>query len=245
MDYSTINLDELRRLPTYTLPAGYSLQEGSGNGCSGDAPGYPTYFTRSVYTAEGNNPWKGPQMVITFEGVNYVVDDGKISHEKLMVMLHRLWVPLPVNHTRTQCWMLSVYNHQKNCYNGWGDDMVIYPVPHYKKKRYTDDSRWKDEFIQKHRAEVDAYNLRLEQEAFLLATPTNHNAVRVIRKFYPDHEPILPWITSPPENPGLWWETEAVQPSEEDCARVQRWGHRHPFNGSWCQFCGRKYPKQG
>jgi hypothetical protein len=49
LDFSTINIDALQRLPSVTLPTTYRLQAGSGNGCFGDAPGFPTYFTRSPH----------------------------------------------------------------------------------------------------------------------------------------------------------------------------------------------------
>jgi hypothetical protein len=220
MDYSTLNLEELCKLKIYRLPPTYYLQQGSGYGCAGDPPGYPTYFTRSVYTKFGNKPPHGPHLVITYDGQHYIVDDVKWEG---------LWKPLPLNHPRVRLWVMSTYRHHQHCYNGHGDNMVIYPV-----SSYQDDPRWKDEYREAHRAEVD------EERARELVTPGNHNAVRIIRAYYPEHEPDLDLIANPPQvNVGSWWETEAEQPSEEKCAETQRWGYRHPFNGSWCQWCGR------
>ena len=43
IDLSTLDLDEVRKLPVYKLPPTYRL--GSyGQGCAGDAPGFPTYM---------------------------------------------------------------------------------------------------------------------------------------------------------------------------------------------------------
>lgn len=251
MDYSTLNLTRLRKLPTYNLPHNHHLQESSGNGCAGDPPGFPTYFTRSVYTKQGSTPRNGPDVVIVLDGVNYVVDDGKWAagddwdkrlarHNSLM---RRLWVPLPIDHERTRLWIVGTYQHHHHCYNGHGDDMVIYPVLYYKRKEYRHDPKWRDEYITAHKAEVDAFNAQLEDQHRALAVPDNHNAVRIIRKFYPDYQPELDLISDPPkQRVGQWWETEAVQPSEEECARSQRWGKSHPFNKTWCQWCGRTYP---
>lgn len=248
MDYSTLNLTRLRRLKTYVLPATYRLQQGSGNACAGDPPGFPTYFTRSVYTQYGNSPPHGrPQTVIVFEGVNYVVDDGKWNsweefegkREKLFL---ELWNPLPLDHERTRLWILGTYKHHNHCYNGFRDDTVIYPVPSYKQKSYRDDPKWKEEYVQAHRNEVDAFNAQLEEQTRALAIPENHNAVRIIRKFYPDYQPELDLIADPGEKGvGQWWETEAVQPTPEQCTATQRHqgsGWHHPINGSWCQWCG-------
>lgn len=241
MDYSTIDLDLLRSLPV--LGPGKTLQEGSGNGCSGDAPGYPTYFTRCVYDHRGDEPRHGARKVITFDGVDYVVEHAAHSFDQYAALLRRLWLPLPLSHERCQHWLLSTYRHFRHCYTD--DKIVIYPVQQWQKRHYTHDPRWKDEFIDRHKAEVDAHNRELEEKLAAIARPETHTAVVQIRKFYPEHEPNLAWIDRPPEpSAGLWWETEAQQPSEEDCARVQRWCNRHPMASTYCQFCGRHYDKK-
>ncbi len=247
MDYSTLNLDLLRSLPIFDLTSGYKLQESSGNGCAGDPPGYPTYFTRCVYTARGNNPPHGsPQTVITVDDVNYVVDDGQIDYDPYKEHLHRLWKPLPIDHQRTLLWILSTYKHHQHCYNGHNRDLVIFPIPTYELKKFRPDPKWKDEFVEAHRVEVDEYNKARTLATQEIATPENHNAVRIIRRFYPEHQPSLELIANPPmRNIGGWWETEAEQPSEADCASTQRWGKKHPFNGAFCQWCGRRYPPSG
>ena len=245
MDYSTIDLSLLRSLEVYQVPPGYYLQKGSGNGCAGDPPGCPTYFTRSIYTSSGNNPsHSSPQVVITFEGVHYVVCD-KRGYDHHKELLSKLYAPLPIDHVRTRLWILGTYKHQHHCYNGWGDDMVIYPVPDWQKKTYKDDHRWHEQYRQAAKAEVAAFNQQLEDKCKALADPTNHNAVRLIRGYYPSYEPELGLIHSvPSKHVGQWWETEAMQPSEEDCASTQRWGNKHPFNSTWCQWCGRSYLKE-
>ena len=101
MDFSTLNVAKLKKLDQYKLPPSYQLQDGSGNGCAGDPPGYPTYFTRNVYTKFGNDPPHGrPSMVITFERVHYVVGNG--DYDAQSALLHRLWSPLPIDHPRTR-----------------------------------------------------------------------------------------------------------------------------------------------
>src|SRR5512139_2529311 len=76
-DYDTIDTVRLTHLPQYKLPPTYQLNDGMGAGCAGDPPGYPPYFLRSVYTSHGNSPAKGPQHVITYFGVHYVVESSK------------------------------------------------------------------------------------------------------------------------------------------------------------------------
>jgi hypothetical protein len=247
MDFSTINLDVLTSLKKYNLPSYYHLQEDSRNGCSGDAPGFPTYFTRNVYNKFGNTPSSAPQYVITYQEECYIVmgSDDNYDQDHWHQVYMSLWKPLPLEHERTRLWIVGTYKHHQHCYNGHGDSLVIFPTPYYKLKTYRDDVRWKDEYREAAKAEVEAFNKQKREQDQALATPENHNAVRIIRNFYPDYQPELDLINNPPkEHVGMWWETEAVQPSEQDCARSQRWAKRHPMNGSWCQWCGRSYPKE-
>jgi hypothetical protein len=53
-DLTTINRSRLESLPLAVLPPTYRLQAGCGNGCYLDPPGFPSYFTRHVYTPEEN-----------------------------------------------------------------------------------------------------------------------------------------------------------------------------------------------
>jgi len=246
MDLSTLNLDRLRKCGIYKMPPSYHLQRGSGNGCAGDPPGYPSYFTRCVYTQHGNTPPRNHAVstVITVEGVNYIVgrNDGSDAYKQ---RLQRLYKPLPVDHPRVRLWILSTYKHHQHCYNGHGEDMVIFPVPDYKLKTFKDDERWNETYREALRFEVDSFNTMVRGQALLTCTPDNHNAVRIVRRYYPDHQPELGLIDNPPDGCApCWWETEAENPGPECCNTTMRhydgsfW--KHPINGSWCQWCGWK-----
>lgn len=140
MDWTTINLKVLHTLPAYKLPPTYFLQRSPGNCCAGDPPGYPTYFTRSIWTQSGNSPpWnRCPQQVISRAGRLYVTrgpwgkrydragkrwvgsvnlrswDDQQDCYDRLM---RRLWRPLPLEHPRTQAWIAAQLRHFRNCYH--------------------------------------------------------------------------------------------------------------------------------
>lgn len=239
-DYSTLNLD---LLSTYTRYSNFGGNT-AGSGCAGDPPGYPSYFLRSsdyycksIYTI--GTPELGERLL--------PVDDYKT----LEPLLRQLWVPLGFYHDRTTLWMFHTYKHHQHCYNGYGDDMVIYPVPYWRLisagafDRYKDDVKITEAVKTVERLRVKKEATRIKAEAAALATPENHNAVRFIRKFYPEHLPNIGWINKSwkDELPMQWWETEAKQPSEENCARSQRWGNKHPFGRTHCQWCGRSYPE--
>jgi len=246
MDWSTINMKQLRRLREYPIPPTYFLQEDPGNGCVGDPPGFPTYFTRSIYTKYGNSPpCHLPQMVIRTQDFRcYVVDSGWKGHSswdekygKFKKLMRRLWKPLPLDHPRTRGWIVGKYKHLNHCYNGYGDDTVFWPVPGWKLKHFHDDERFSDEWRTKAREVVSVANKEIVEEARRLATPENHSAVRSIRSFYPEYEPEINLIENPPKHHGgNWWETEAKCPSPEECN--PRSMGPHPINGSWCQWCG-------
>lgn len=250
MDTSTLNLERLRKLPTYKLPPTYRLQRDPGNGCFMDPPGFPSYFTRSVYTQHGNSPRRGPETVIVIDGVNYVVahsDDWKPGdtwaevRDRRDKRLRSLWQPLPVDHPRTRAWILSCYSYFENCYhdaNATGSDKtVIFPVPSYKLRTFFDDPRFSDDWREKEQAAVRQQNAEIVRAASLLCTLENHKAVRTVRKYYPDYEPEQTLIDHPPtDRGGNWWETEAEQPTPETCK--PRSCGPHPVNGSWCQWCG-------
>lgn len=241
MDFSTIDTVQLRKHEVVIASRKY-VQDSCGNGCAGDAPGYPSYFTKTVYGANDRMRC----MAIELYGTLYAIWNADHDERDSAAILRRLWLPLPIDHQRVRLWIRETYRHHSRCYNGWGDDMVIYPVPAWQLKVYTYDPRWKEEFITAHKAEVDASNERVIKHAQALATPENHNAVRLIRKFYPEHAPDLSLIeNSPTESRGFWWETEAERPSEADCAATQRWHKKHPFSTSWCQWCGRRYAPDG
>lgn len=130
-DYSTINLEALRALPLYRLPRGNHLQEDPGNACVMDAPGYPTYFTRSVYNSRGDELRHGPYLVITDpddEEKHYVVDS---------IDLRTLWISLPIGHPRFKHWEQACYIHWNKCYQDptkpeYGKPgTLIWPIPQY------------------------------------------------------------------------------------------------------------------
>ena len=264
MDYSTIDLDALRKLPTYRLPPSYHLQDSPGNGCFGDhPPGYPTYFTRSVYTRSGNNPGRGPQMVIEHEGTLYVVqhhDDWKRGKDWDGVReiwdrrLRKLWRPLPLGHERVRLWVEDAYRHHAHCYvddarpAGDSDRTVIWPVPSYKLEHFHDDPRFSDEWRAREQARVADANREIALYAKKVCVPENHAAYRRVHRFYPEHVPDLDLIAHPPDrHGGQWWETEAERPTPETCSprAPASWGARHPMNESWCQWCGWRGEKEG
>jgi len=250
-DYSTINIARLRALPIYKLPPTYQLQDDPGNGCAGDPPGYPSYFTRSVYTQYGNYPPRGAQEVIANAGTLRITrhgDDWKkckgwdSEHAKYEERLRKLWKPLPLNHPRTRAWIAQLYKHFQHCYADYEEleygkpGTLIYPVPNYKLKVAHIDKHWTEEYKQIVRAEAEAHNQMIIERATRIATVDNHLAVVRIREFYPEYEPELDLIKNPPPSPGNWWERYAEPFKPEDCPG--QYGHKHPVNGSWCQMCG-------
>lgn len=247
MDFSTIDIDRLRKLPTCELPPRYTLQAHPGNGCAGDPPGFPSYFTRCIYTPSGNDPARGPTMVISLprDGKNYVIARAEDPYNatRHAALLMSLWRPLPLDHERVRLWIGDTYRDVKHCYRDdqglvtSKDDhgIFIFPVPYYKLRHFQDDPRFSEEWRTKERAAVEAYNRDIQERATRLATPENHQAFRRVVEFYPDHKPDLALIQDPPKVPVQWWETDATAPTPETCK--PRW-REHPINGSWCQWCG-------
>lgn len=245
-DFSTINEDALKLLPIYQKPPTYRIDRGAGSGCYGSPPGHPSYFLQSIYTGSGNMPRRGHPEYVLF-GHAMPVDFHGEKREKL---LRKLWKPLPINHPRTLAWMLATYKHHQHCYQKdpaaanekW--DTVIYPVPSYKLRTFHDDERFSDEWRVKEKAAIEAYNAEIIEQTRKVATPENHEAVILIRRYYPEHEPNLEWIENPPESPGNWWETLPLRPSAEECPGEWAWSgsynNKHPVNGKWCQVCGRE-----
>ena len=258
----TLNIAALEKLRTYELPGSYHLQSDPGNGCAGDPPGYPTYLTRNIYTQYGNSPAyrEGrPTMVICHGGKNYVVESYGQSDEKREQILHKLWKPLPLDHPRTRAWIIGTYMHFHHCYQDverpeYGrPGTLIFPVPSYKLKTpkqfkvtpgATPEEMAKlQEAMDAELAAVNAHNEAERLRAERVATPENHKAVLIIRRYYPDYQPEQELIDNPSafERPGNWWETMDEAPSPENCPG--QYGHRHPVNNSWCQFCGWKAPE--
>jgi hypothetical protein len=258
-DHSTLNLDELRNLPTCELPDRYHLQTDPGNGCAGDPPGYPTYFTRSVYTPAGNHPTRGPEQVISHDGVLYVTgssgDWGKgetfdTVHARSHALMRRLYVSLPFDHPRVQAWIAQTMRHQASMYiddEGLAENpeygrpaRIVFPTPDYKLHHFHDDKRFSEEWRTAEQAAVAAYNADVQARYAKVATLTNHVGVRAIREFYPEYTPVLDEDGRPAtireERVGDWWERLAARPSVTEC-KPPGWMQGHRAEG-WCQFCG-------
>jgi hypothetical protein len=237
--WETINMKVLKRLPVYNSPSTCWLQKDMGNGCAGDPPGYPTYFTRSVYTQYGNSPRRGPQYVIAM----HIVDAG--YGDKREALMRRLWLPLPLEHPRTQAWIADRFKHLHTCYlnpalsgrEQW-NEMVFYPVPKWQLKGFTDDERFSDEWRAKEMAAIDQANEEIIRHARKFANHDNHAAVISIREYYPEFKPTNDQINGCVQTVGNWWETMAARPTPETCPG--QYGTEHPVNGSWCQMCGYK-----
>ena len=148
LDYSTFDLEVLRKRPTYTLPPSYHLQEGCGNGCYLDPPGFPTYFTRSVYTRHGYSPQKGPEQVIAHEGALYVTqvadwrpgDTWETRSAEYDALMRRLWKPLAIDHPRVVAWVRGCYMHFAHCYetadgSKKAGGVIVAPSPGEPRKR--------------------------------------------------------------------------------------------------------------
>lgn len=204
VDYSTINQDTLSKLPIWKCPPTYRLQEGMGGGCAGDPPGYPTYFTKSVYTQHGNSPRKGAQTVIRdhVDAVWRIVasstdwdgcKDWDAYRAKIDRRIKSLYKPLPFNHPRVQEWVTGHFAHFHTCYRDLSkpkhDNMTIYPVPDYNLKLFHDDPRFSDEWRKKKIAACNQANHEIIEQTRKIATPDNHLAVILIREHYPDFKP--------------------------------------------------------
>ena len=237
--WETINMKVLKRLQVYTLQPTYHLQCDMGNGCAGDPPGHPTYFTRSVYTQYGDSPRSGPQYVIAM----HIVDAG--YGDERDALMRRLWLPLPLEHPRTQAWIADKFKHLHSCYlnpslsgrEQW-DKIVFYPVPKWKLESFVDDPRFSEEWRTKEKAQVELKNSEIIANAANIASDYNHAAVVSIREYYPEFAPTKDQIDGKVQTVGNWWETMAARPTPETCPG--QYGTAHPVNGSWCQMCGYK-----
>ena len=233
-DLSTINKKELNKLPLYKGAPTYHLQTDPGNGCFLDPPGYPTYFTQSVYTQHGNVPGRGAQMVILGRVVESTKDhetgtDWAQTRDIGNERLRKLWMPLPLEHPRTKAWKIALYNHLRYCYFDADaperDRTLIFPVPDYKLRKFHDDPRFSEEWSEKERAASEQANTEIIAHASRVATPDNHQAVRKIREYYPGYQPELHLMNAPPNSEGNWWERLAGRPTPETCPG--QYGQKH------------------
>lgn len=261
-DTSTIDTGKLNKLPLFANPANRTLQRDTGNGCAGDPPGYPSYFTQSVYTPSGNQPGKGATMII----LGRIIQTAEGDYEKEKKVLRSLWKPLPLEHPRTQAWIKATFVHHAHCYHVPGrenlpfhDDgrLLIWPggclgktpfgtikdlafETEYARKHESYD-KWADEQKNLFEAEIVMNNARIKSECEAVATPENATATGIIRQYYPEFNPTPDLFSDGLESPGNWWEVMSAAPSPENCPG--QYGHAHPVNGSWCQMCGWHSPE--
>jgi hypothetical protein len=245
-DTSTINEAALSRLPVFECPPSYHLQREPGNDCYGDPPGYPSYFTQSVYTQYGNSPGRrGTAETVILGRVLFRVGEPW-DDEKRAAKLRRLWNPLPLDHPRTTAWIQATYKYHQHCYYhptepddyGRGHKLIIWPVPYYELRSFVDDPRFSDEWREKERASIEQANKEVIEAARAVCIPENHSAAQIIQRYYPDHKPDMALIENPPDSPGNWWECYSENFTPETCPG--QYNTKHPVNGSWCQMCGWK-----
>lgn len=265
-DLSTLNLAALCKLPTWDGgPKGYYLQRDPGNGCSGDPPGFPTYFTRSIYTPRGNNPNRGPEEVISIEGVDYVTradddwrkgDTWDAVRDRYLARMRRLYIPLPFDHPRVQAWIAATMRHTQHMYldpEGLAAEKsdsgrIVFPTPHYKLRAFRDDPRFSEEWRTAEKTAIEAFNADVRARYARVATLANHCGTRAIREFYPEYTPELDADGRPIDVPadaprgGDWWQRHAEQPSAAECVPPS-WLGPHRAEG-WCQFCGHETAKE-
>lgn len=109
IDYSTLNVEELRKLPEADIYPGCHVSDSRGSCCFMDPPGYPTHFLQSVFTPKGNYPSGGSEQVIFHPDLGYrEVQNARgpwMDHDAHMALMHRLWVPLPIDSERVLGWL--------------------------------------------------------------------------------------------------------------------------------------------
>ncbi len=123
IDYCTIDRKSLDAagLPRYDNAAAFAaayprlhLSDSLGAACFMDAPGYPSYFLRSVYTRKGDTPDSGPALVLDLGSLGIFVvvwadwqsgDTWEGRQARLTALFRSIWAPLPLNHERTRAWV--------------------------------------------------------------------------------------------------------------------------------------------
>lgn len=172
MDFSTIDVNKLRRHTLYKKPATYTIDTRPGSANFLDAPGYPTHFLRNVYTQYGNDP-KGEEILVINDPADvdtcYVVSQGYPRRS-----FRRLWVPLPEFHERVQLWEMQVYDYMHECY-----------------ARPVGERNVSDCYILKYTKEREI----IQDEGYQqYVFPDNALAILLIREFYPEHIPQEEWL---------------------------------------------------
>jgi hypothetical protein len=264
-DRSAINAEYIKAhwKPYKPGPTRY-IDRHEGSGCIGDAPGFPSYFIQHVYTEYGNTPPEVTRAgfsgaVIVIDGQAYHVPEAKqptpYTSRAYSVardaVLARAWNRLPLEHPRVRAWFADQARHLSHCYvdetgkskahdhKSDGSDIVIYPVPSYELRHFTDDPRFSQDWRNKEQAAITAWNDDLTQRRAGVATYENHAAIRSLKQFYPEAEiteDIKRILANPSGIVANWWERLPEQPTPENCPGDSI--GPHPVNGSWCQCCG-------
>lgn len=257
IDTSTVNMKRMALLPAYKKPETYRLGD-MGNGCAGDPPGYPTYFTRRIYTRYGNSPRIGTPQMLLF---GRVVDNGKVEYEEVKKLLRKMWKPLPLDHVRTQAWIRATFVHHRHCYHvpghenfPWhsGERMLIWPGGCFGQTpfgtlmdldfeiKYAQQNSCYDKWTQEEKnafvTQISEANVRIRKACEEVAVPDNADGTILVRQFYPDFVPAPELFDDDLKNPGTWWERLPRRPTPEECPG-ERWSP-HPCNKTWCQVCG-------
>lgn len=118
IDYSTLNVAELLKLPVAVIAPGCHVSDSRGQGCFMNPPGYPTHFLQSVYTARGNNPSRGSDQVIFHPETGYREVQGAsgpwLGADAHKALMRSLWVPLPCDSERVQGWLAHAAGYFRN-----------------------------------------------------------------------------------------------------------------------------------
>ena len=245
VDLSTINREVLDKLPVYK--GAYRIDSHMGNGCFLDPPGYPSYFTSSIWTRYGDYPSTGPYMSI----LGKVFATDKTTDKEREELLEKLYIKLPIDHPRVQEWIKHLYQHFQKCYidDSLGpqamhaDKVIIWPVPYYQLKSFSLPYKNRKAYQYsrnlriKRRDAIDQENNILIEKYRKICIPENHDAYRHIKRIYPDAkaEDYFDYIKTPPKA-YMWYERLPKKPSPDECPG-EDFKH-HPVNGSWCQVCG-------
>ena len=243
LDTTTIDTEELaRRCKVYNLPPTYRLQAApGGNGCFLDPPGYPTYFTRCVYTRHGNSPTRGPDMLL----FGRALPEYTVGGETRKALWRAIYRPLPIDHPRVVEWMGNLFRHLADCYRipkklgrHAGDTTMVWPLPYYELETFADDLQFSDEWRTRGRAEVEVRNKARTEQLRPYSGVGHHLAVIAIREVYPDFsdEAAEAMIAAKSKLLSNWWGRHDVPPLPGQCPGDRGVGLTH--KDEHCQFCG-------
>lgn len=230
----------------------------AGSGCAGDPPAFPTYFYGIETGLSRPSRDRGSMSLTSAAEHDWISAETKRQAADLIAQWYASG-RLPEDHPRVQLWQKSQYQHFAHCYYRPTEPdeykrpnsrlLVIYPVPSYELSTFRDDPRFSDEWRTLERAAIEQKNREIIEATALVATPDNHAAVVLIRRFYPEHVARLDWIADPPKMwQQDWWETCEQRPqTDEECRSTCRHGIRTDHTavdaGSWCRWCGYGLPE--